>query len=146
MFTVNRHAGYLQAPRMMKENRRCAVARGRSFFGALTPNVNLTRAINSHPELLPLSTHSKKTSIPCWTKAFWSLSNKVAHRHCNCSCWTSYRLRKPTHGEGAFCPLIHFFHSNSSSPARGIAIAWPRQSFAACSARRRDLPGLQGGH
>ena len=30
------------------------------FFGALTPHINVTRATNPYPKLLPLSTHSKQ--------------------------------------------------------------------------------------
>ncbi len=55
----------LLTPPMMKDNsiavRSCP--RPCKFFGVLTPHVNVTRATNSNPKLLPLSTHRKQAAF-----------------------------------------------------------------------------------
>uniref|UniRef100_E6QQA2 Uncharacterized protein n=1 Tax=mine drainage metagenome TaxID=410659 RepID=E6QQA2_9ZZZZ len=61
IISINGHSCPLPAPRIMKDNSIAArtLTEVAIFFGALTPHVNVTRATNPYPKLLPLSTHSK---------------------------------------------------------------------------------------
>ena len=73
-FHINGHPAFLPAPRIMKDNLIAAryLTEVAIFFGALTPHINVTRATNPYPKLLPLSTHSKQAVFRLESRLFWS--------------------------------------------------------------------------
>ena len=63
-FHVNGHAPLASTPNDERKYKRGAIlTEVAKIFGALTPHVNVTRVANSYPQLLPLSTYSKKAIL-----------------------------------------------------------------------------------